>query len=52
MQFSNSVHAHTAGVGGGDRDTQCTSKLQVVERPKGIHPAHPYTAVDGVILAI
>jgi hypothetical protein len=27
----NTLHVHTAGVGGGERDTHCTSKLQVVE---------------------
>jgi hypothetical protein len=26
------LHVHTAGVGGGERDAYCTSKLQAVDR--------------------
>ncbi len=43
------LHVHTAGGGGCERDTQCTSKLQVVE---GDTPCTFLEAADGVILAI
>jgi|LakMenEpi03Aug12_release.lakeMendotaPanAssembly.Ray.scaffolds.fasta_scaffold1142642_1 hypothetical protein len=44
------MHGHTACVGGGEKDTQSTSKQQIVESDT-VHPEGTKTAVDGDILA-
>jgi hypothetical protein len=41
VSTTGALQVHTAGVGGTERDIQCMSKLQVVERDKPCNLASP-----------